>query len=151
MDLIIENTIQINADSSVVWTYLTQPDLMKEWMGEPEMNIVVSTDWVIGSDIFTKGFHHVSFENKGKVLQFEPYTILQYSHLSSISRLPDSVENYSITSFLLKPSQSQTILTVKLENFPTETIFKHLDFYWKSTLVIIKKLIEESEMPSKNI
>ncbi len=151
MDIKIENTLQINAHLSTVWAHLTQPDLMKQWMGEPEMNIEIITEGKIGNSILTKGFHHVNFENKGKVLQFEPFRILQYSHLSSISRLPDSIENYSITTFLLKPSQSQTLLTVKLENFPTETIFKHLDFYWKSTLGIIKKQVEARKETIINI
>jgi hypothetical protein len=32
---------------------------------------------------------------------------------------------------------------VRVENFPTETIYKHLDFYWQGTLPIIKQGVEQ--------
>jgi uncharacterized protein YndB with AHSA1/START domain len=140
----IEKTVAINAPVSVVWNYLTDPDLMKKWMGEPEMKIEIITDWKVGSPIIVKGFHHVYFENKGTVLQFEPDKLLRYSHLSSVSRLPDAVENYSVFTFILNSNQEQTLLTLKAENFPTETIFKHLDLYWKVTIEIIKHKIENN-------
>jgi uncharacterized protein YndB with AHSA1/START domain len=138
----VEKTISINAFPSQVWEYLTDPCLMKKWMGEPEMNIEVNTDWVVGNPILIKGFHHIKFENKGTVLQFDPHKIVQYSHLSSISRLPDTTENYTIITFRLTPNESQTLLTIKIENFPTESIYKHLDFYWHGTTALIKKQIE---------
>ena len=139
----VEKTISINTFPSKVWEYLTDPNLMKKWMGEPEMNIEISTDWVVGNPILIKGFHYIKFENKGTVLQFDPHKIVQYSHLNSISRLPDMTENYAIITFLLTPNENQTLLTVKIENFPTESIYKHLDFYWQSTMTILKKFIEQ--------
>lgn len=138
-----EITIQIEAPPSIIWKNLTNPNLMKNWMGEPEMQIEIHTDWVIGNPIIITGFHHGQFENKGTVLQFAPQKILQYSHLSSISRLPNTAENYSIITFLLTPNEEQTVLTVKVENCPTEIIFKHLDFYWRGTIALIKKHIEQ--------
>ncbi|MES2727110.1 MAG: SRPBCC domain-containing protein [Bacteroidota bacterium] len=140
--MIIENTISIHANPSIVWQYLTKPDLMKKWMGEPAMEIDIQTDWAIGKAITIKGFHHLPFENKGIVLQFEPNRVLQYSHLSSLSRLANTNENYTIITFNLQPNQSETLLTVKIENFPTETIFKHLNLYWRTTTVMIKKIVE---------
>jgi len=139
----VEKTVSINTSHSKVWEYLTDPNLMKKWMGEPEMNIEIITDWVVGNPILIKGFHHIEFENKGTILQFNPHKIVQYSHLSSISRLPDTRENYAIITFLLTPNEKQTLLTVKIENFPTESIYKHLDFYWHGTTTILKKIIEQ--------
>src|SRR6266498_4554712 len=90
---IFNKTISINAPISKVWDTLITPELMKKWMSETEINII--TDWNIGSPILIGGhLHGIKFENKGKVLQFEPEKILQYSHLSSLSRLPDKSENY---------------------------------------------------------
>jgi uncharacterized protein YndB with AHSA1/START domain len=139
----IDRTIIIKAPPSAVWDTLTNPDLIKQWMGEPEVEIEIITDWKVGSPIVTRGFHHIRFENKGTVLQFEPDKVLRYSHLSSLSRLPDKPENYSITEFSLTPLENQTSLTLSLTNFPTESIFKHLDFYWRTTLEIIKRLVEK--------
>ena len=87
---VIENSATIHAPPSEVWRALTDPDLMKQWMAEPEMRIGIITDWKVGSPIIVKGRHNnVDFENKGTVLHFEPNSILRYSHLSSVSRLPD--------------------------------------------------------------
>jgi hypothetical protein len=67
----------------------------------------------------------------------------RYSHLSSISRLPDEQENYSIVAFRLQPKEDETLLTLTLSNFPTESIYQHLAFYWNVTLETLKKMIEE--------
>ena len=140
----IEKTIIIRTNPSIVWKTLTEPDLMKQWMGEVEMEIEIKGNWKVNSPIVISGFHHVKFENKGRVLQFDPNRTLTYSHLSSISRLPDKPENYSIIEFTLTPLDNHTSLTLTVSNFPTETIFKHLDFYWRTTLEIIKNFIERS-------
>lgn len=107
------------------------------------MKIEIFTDWQIGKPIITKGFHHVKFENTGTVLKFEPNKVLSYNYLSSISNLPDEPESYTTIEFRLEPKSNQTLLKVCVSNFPTETIFKHLDFYWNTTLEIIKKQIEK--------
>jgi uncharacterized protein YndB with AHSA1/START domain len=139
----IEKKITIKAPPSIVWNTLTKPELMKEWMGTPEMQIEISTDWKAGSPITIKGFHHIKFENKGTVLQFEPGKVLQYNYLSSLSQLPDEPGNYSVIEFKLAPIEDHSLLTLTIRNFPTETIFKHIDFYWRGTIEILRKLIEE--------
>jgi len=137
----ISKTIQINAPASQVWDVLTKPEVMKKWMSESEIEIV--TDWQVGSPFVIRGkLHRIKFENKGQVLQFEPERILEYSHLSSLSRLPDTPENYSMVEFRLAPGANETGLTLTLRNFPTESIDKHLVFYWNVTLEILKRTIE---------
>ena len=121
---------------------MTNPEEMKQWMAEPEMVVEVETDWAVGSPITVRGFHHVRFANTGTVLRFEPTEVLRYSHLSSLSRLPDKPENQSIFEFRLVPVDHSTSLTVTLSGFPTESIFKHLDFYWRGTIGILKKFVE---------
>jgi uncharacterized protein YndB with AHSA1/START domain len=143
-DNIFNKTININAPISKVWDTLTIPELMKKWMSETDINII--TDWTVGSPILIRGhLHRIKFENKGTVLQFEREKILQYSHLSSLSRLADKPENYSVLEFRIAPINNQTTLTLTLSNFPTETIYKHLAFYWNVTLEILKRMIEEQE------
>ena|SRR6218665_1640908 len=141
---LIQRSINIQASPDLVWRHLTEPALMIAWMGDPELQIEVITGWETGGPILIKGFHHAKFENSGRVMQFEPEKVLQYSHLSSVSRLPDVPENYSIHSFRLEPENGQTLLSLRVENFPTETIYKHLEFYWAGTLSVIKNRIEAS-------
>ena len=135
-------TIKIDTDPAKVWTVLTDLRLMEQWLGEPEMKIQVQTDWKVNEPISIRGFHHIEFENKGTVLQYNKGRRLSYSHLSSISRLPDKPENYSVLEFVLTPVEDHTQLTHNISKFPTETIRKHLEFYWRTTIVTIKKTVE---------
>ena len=115
---------------------------MKQWMGEPEMALDIIADWKVGNPIIIRGFHHVQFENKGYVLRFQPGRILKYDYLSSLSCLPDKGENRTVIEFILTPIENRTTLTLTLSNFPTEAIFKHVSFYWTTTIDVIKKTIE---------
>ncbi len=135
-------TIQINAPVSTVWNALIDPTIMKKWMAETDIDIL--TDWQVGSPFTIRGsLHGIKFENRGTVLQFDPEKLLCYSHLSTISRLPDAPESYSALAFELVPLEDQTVLTVTVRHFATETIYKHMAFYWNVTPGILKKLIEQ--------
>lgn len=146
MTNLIEKTVVINALATNVWKALTQPFLMKQWMGEEEMNLHIQTSWAVNTPITITGFHHLPFVNKGTILEFDEEKVLSYSQNSSLSRLPDVPENYSVIKFNLSPSDTQTALTLTITNFPTETIYKHLEFYWQSTIVLLKKFVESSSL-----
>ena len=140
---VFNKVVIIHAPTSQVWQALTAPELMKKWM-MPDLELNISTDWKLGSPMIIRGtMNGKAFENNGKVLQFEPEKILQYSHLSSISRLPDRPESYTLIEFRLQPTENQTTVTLTLSNFPTESIYQHLVFYWNVTLEVLKKMIEE--------
>ena len=141
-DPVINKTITIQALPAKVWEAITQPALMQQWMTETPIEII--TSWEVGEPITIQGdWYHSRFENKGVVLQFEPERVLEYSHLSSLSRLADQVENYSVIKFALTPREDGTELTLTLSNFPTDVIYKHLAFYWNVTLVLLKKFVEQ--------
>ena len=135
-------TVTINATPATVWFVLTDPKSMAAWMGDPGMKLEVETSWKIDSPIAIRGFHHIKFENKGTILKYDKEQVVSYSHLSSVSRLPDSIENYAVLEFILTPINNQTILAVTVTNFPTETIQKHLEFYWRGTVAKIKEYAE---------
>lgn len=139
----MNKTVTINASTTQVWHVLTTPDLMKKWM-LTEVEIEIITNWKVGSPMLIRGnMNGKDFENTGQVLQFEPERILQYSHLSSLSRLPDVPESYSIIEFKLTPVENQTTLALTVSNFPTESIYKHLTFYWNVTLEVLKRLVKK--------
>jgi uncharacterized protein YndB with AHSA1/START domain len=139
----IERTVVIRAQPSVVWEALTIPEQMFQWMSGPELHLRIATTWEVGSPMRIWSKAHVPFENDGQVLQFEPERLLAYNHLSSLSRLPKRPENYSTLVFRLAPASEGTALTVSICGFPTETIFQHLNFYWRVTLGILKRYVEE--------
>ena len=139
----ITKTITINASPTTVWAALTEPAIMQQWMAEGEIEI--RTNWQIGQPMIIWGhLHRGKFENKGQVLQFQPEQLLQYTHLSSLSRLPDEPASYTTIEFRLAPVAAQTALTLTAWNFPTETIYKHWAFYWPVALSVLKKLVEQT-------
>jgi uncharacterized protein YndB with AHSA1/START domain len=139
--------VSIDAPASFVWRALTTPALMKKWM-MPDGELQIITDWEVGSPLSIRGhMNGKDFENRGKVLQYEFEKTLQYSHLSSISRLPDRPENYSIIEFRLQPIKEQTILTITLSNFPTASIYQHLAFYWNVAPEVLKQMVEKQGSP----
>jgi uncharacterized protein YndB with AHSA1/START domain len=136
-------SIHIEAPSSAVWNALTHPDKMTVWMTETEIDIL--TDWKVGSPIVIRGDKYwTPFENKGIVLVFDPEKILCYTHLSSLSHLPDLPASYVVFRFTLEPTDMGTTLMIDLSNFPTESVYKHLVFYWGVTLGVLKNYVERN-------
>jgi uncharacterized protein YndB with AHSA1/START domain len=140
----VSKSIRINAPLDAVWEALTKPELMKNWMHDSEIEIV--TTWEVGSPISInvhEASYKTAFTNTGVVLQFVKNRVLEYSHLSSLSRLADQAENYSLIRFTLQPEADCTLLELNLSNFPTESHYKHIDFYWTVTLEILKRFLED--------
>src|ERR1700722_1360652 len=130
----VRKSIRINASLNAVWEALTQPELMKSWMADSEIEIV--TTWEVGSPIIINvqaESYKTAFTNTGVVLQFLKNRVLEYSHLSSLSRLPDQAESYTLIRFTLQQEEGHTLLELYLSNFPTESHYKHIDFYWGVT------------------
>lgn len=126
----------------MVWDHLTQPLLMNSWMSEERLEII--TDWNVGTAI-TIGLelHGIKVQSSGTVLACEPQHLLRYTHLSSLSELPDIQENYAVLQFLLEAAPEGTRLEVSISNFATEAIYRHMLFYWNTALELLKKKIEE--------
>jgi uncharacterized protein YndB with AHSA1/START domain len=141
----IEKHVIINAPRSTVWDGLTTPSALQQWMGTPEMRIQIISTWKVAEPLLITGVLHGPFQNKGTIVRFEPEHRLCYTHLSSASRLPDEPQNYALLCFALAEAEAatQTSLTLTVDNFPTETIFKHLNFYWSTALQVFKKFVEQ--------
>ena len=140
----IQKSIRVNASLTAVWAALTQPELMKSWMHDSEIEIV--TTWEVGSPIVINIYeasYKAAFTNTGVVLQFLKERVLEYSHLSSLSQLADESKNYTLIRFDLKQEEDCTLLELDLSNFPTESHYKHIDFYWTVTLEVLKRFVEE--------
>ncbi len=140
----IRKSIRVNASSAAVWEALTLPELMKSWMLDSEIEIV--TTWEVGSPIIISvqaESHKADFKNTGVVLQFVENSVLEYSHLSSLSQLPEQDENYTLIKFTLQQEENHTRLELDLSNFPTESTYKHIEFYWSITLEVLKRFVEE--------
>jgi uncharacterized protein YndB with AHSA1/START domain len=140
--------VTVAAPVSVVWERLVSLQSMREWLGGSDFSIEVDTTWEEGSAIVIRGLHHKRFESRGMVLAFKPCDALIFTHLSSLSGLPDLPCNYTTLSFMLEDTGSQTIVRFVASGFPTQSIYKHLQFYWMGTLDIFKRYVEESSVRS---
>src|SRR5690242_19698802 len=114
-----EESVLIAAPADAVWENLTSTQLAPQWMGDPEMAVELETEWIVGGPVVVRGFHHVPFENTGKVLAFEPGRRLVYTHLSSLSRLPDEPASYTTLAFALSPVTDGSSLLLVASGFPT--------------------------------
>ena len=139
---VIEKTVVVAASPAAVWDALTDPAAMRVWMGEPEMAIDVATDWRPGAPIVISGVHHGPFRNLGIVLDAVPGALLRYTHLSSVSALADVPEHYSVIAFALDAAEGGTSVRLMVERFATETIYRHLDLYWRGTMEVFKAFVE---------
>jgi uncharacterized protein YndB with AHSA1/START domain len=139
----VEKIITIDAPLHTVWNVLTTSELVKKWITDDE-GIEIVSDWKVGSTITFSGVsHRVRFNDKGQILESVPNKFLKYSYWSSISRLPDTPDNYSTIEFTLTTNENHTLVKVIQSNLVTEVIYKHINFYWNAALRNIKKVAEE--------
>lgn len=147
----ITRTIDIDVSPSLVWHALTDPHSMPAWMSDEPLE--VETNWAIGGPIILRGVLHgrLRFENRGVVQAFEPERTLRYTHWNTLSRrvLPDIPENHAVFSFSLAPSAGGTRLMLVLSNLADRAVYGHLDFYWDTTLVVLKRFCETAGIPEE--
>jgi uncharacterized protein YndB with AHSA1/START domain len=131
----------ISASAGKVWHALTDPELIKKYM----FGTTVISEWKEGSKIIWKGeWEGKQYEDKGKILLFEPKQRLQYSHFSPLSGLPDSPENYHIVTIDLEEKDQQTIVTLVQTNNADEKTKDHSEKNWKMMLASMKKILEQT-------
>ena len=133
--------ILINTSAKNIWAVLTQPALIGKWMLDTPVEIL--TEWREGGTLLERGdLHGLAFENRGLIRRFDPPNALEYTHWSTLSVVPDLPENYSILHFDLQETANQTLLTLTIGNLLTFEILKHMEFYWKTALHLLKEVAE---------
>jgi uncharacterized protein YndB with AHSA1/START domain len=139
-DLIAKASIAINATIDKVWDALVKPEAIKQYM----FGTTVVTDWRKGSPIAWKGeWEDKPYEDKGVILRFEPGRLLQYSHFSPLSGLPDKPENYHTVTIELSGEGNQTHVLLAQDNNSTAQACEHSANNWKMMLDALKKFLEQ--------
>lgn len=140
-DFIAKSTIQINSPAAKVWEALTIPDKIKHYM----FGTNVISDWKEGSPIIWKGeWNGKHYEDKGTILKYKPYDLIEYSHFSPISGLPDKPENYHKVKIELSRKGNLTIVSLSQDNNLTEDEREHSEKNWKLMLEGLKKFVEDN-------
>jgi uncharacterized protein YndB with AHSA1/START domain len=129
----------IDAPTDVVWTALTDPDIVKRYM----FGATVTTDWRTGSPITWSGeWNGDPFEDKGFVLKVDPGRLLEYSHYSPLSGRPDSPEHYHVVAVTLTPDGRRTRVDLVQSNIATHEVQAHAEANWHFVLNGLKQTVE---------
>jgi uncharacterized protein YndB with AHSA1/START domain len=138
--LIANRSITINAPVTIVWAALISPEMIKKYLFGTD----VVSDWKVGSPIIFKGeWQGKTYKDKGVILRLEPERLIQYSHWSNLSGLPDTPENYHIVTFELSGQGSRTLLSLSQDNNPDEESREHSRKNWEMVLATLKSLLEQ--------
>ncbi len=137
--LVAQASITIGASSADVWSALVTPAAIKQYMFGTN---VVST-WKEGSPIVWKGeWQGKAYEDKGVILQFEPERLLQYSHFSPLSGLPDTPQSYHTVTLELTAEGGRTRVVLSQDNNVTEKAREHSEENWGMMLAALKQFVE---------
>jgi uncharacterized protein YndB with AHSA1/START domain len=138
-NLIAKASATIDAPVAKVWDALVNPEAIKQYM----FGTNVATDWQEGSPITWKGeWQGKTYEDKGVIRQVKPERILQYSHFSPLSGLPDQPESYHTVTIELSAKGTQTLVTLAQDNNATEEEREHSERNWGMMLSALKKFLE---------
>lgn len=137
----------INAPVAEVWNALTDPDVVKQYF----FNTNVDSDWKKGAPITYWGiWEGKEYRDKGTILDIEEEKILRHTHWSSLSGSPDTPENYYTVTYELQPQgDDQTQLTITQEGNMTDKSAEHSAKNWQGVLAKLKELLETH--PSLNL
>lgn len=128
----------IKAPITKVWEALTQPELVKQYFFDSNLE----TDWKTGSPIYFKGeYEGKLYQDKGTVLEYIPNKTLSFSYLSDWSGLPDEPGNYLLVKYAVEEVPEGTRLTITQSNYDAEKA-SHSEGNWATVIDGLKKLVE---------
>ena len=139
--MIAKARTSIGAPIDKVWDALTNPAIIKKYM----FGTTVSSDWKQGSDITWKGeWKGKQYEDKGKIVEIKPKTLLSYTHFSPLTGERDLLENYHTVTIKLGTKNGSTTVHLSQDNNKTEDSRRHSEDNWNMMLSELKKLLEKS-------
>lgn len=139
-DLVVSESVDIQASVSQVWEALTNPSIIKEYL----FGTNTITDWKVGSEVSFQGeFDGHSYHDKGVVLENDLHKTLIYSYWSGFSGLEDMPENYAIVKYTINPKNAEsTTFTWTQTGYPSPEAHQHSQSGMKEFLEHMKTVIE---------
>jgi uncharacterized protein YndB with AHSA1/START domain len=146
-ELIVRNSITINADATKVWAVLTNPEQTKKYMFGCE----TVSDWKQGSSLLWQGNYEgkTMVFVKGYILEIVPNRLLKYSVIDPNAAYADIPENYLSVEYRLEKQNDATVLAVIQDGFEdaAEGRKRFEETYnngegWNPILVQIKQIAE---------
>jgi uncharacterized protein YndB with AHSA1/START domain len=138
-DIGTSTTVTIDAPIEEVWAAITTPERIKEWF----FGVETRSDWKAGSELVHTGeWQGRPYEDKGTIARIEPPTLLEHTHWSPMSGLPDEAESYETVVWQLSSDDQTTELTVSETNLPSEEARQLSEQSWRVVLDGLKRLLE---------
>jgi uncharacterized protein YndB with AHSA1/START domain len=135
------STILIDAPTSQVWSVITDPESIQEFM----FGTAVITDWTVGSPINWRGeWKGKAYEDKGVILAIEPRKRLVHTHFSPLSGQEDVPENYHTLTWTLEDKADKTKLTLSQDNNASAEEAEHSKGMWDTLVQGVKTVAERS-------
>jgi uncharacterized protein YndB with AHSA1/START domain len=129
----------VSATPERVWTALTEPDQIAEYMYGSK----VETSWEVGSPITWDGeYEGRPYQDKGEVLTYDEPRILSVTHYSPMMGQPDEPENYHTLVYTLTASADGTHLELTQDGNDSEEQAEQFSKNWQDMLDGLKKLVE---------
>ena len=138
-NFVARQSIRINAPLAKVWDALVNPKLIKQYM----FGTNAVSDWREGSPIIFKGeWQGRTYEDKGVILRLKPEQVIQYTHFSPLSGLPDIPENYHTVTIELAREKNGVTVSLSQDNNPTDEAREHSEKNWGMMLEGLLRLLE---------
>ena len=139
-DLIVSQSILINASIEKVWEALISPAIIKKYL----FGTNTITDWKVGSKIIFQGeYEGNTYKDKGVIKENKLHETLSYSYWSGFSGVEDKPENYSTVTYKVKSiSPTQTEFTWTQSGYATEDGYNHSLSGMSAFLEQMKNVIE---------
>ena len=139
-NLIVSESIEVNASPEKVWLALTTPEIIKDYLYGTE----TITDWKVDSEIIFQGeYEGKHYRDKGVILENDVEEKLSYSYWSGFSGTEDKPENYSTVTYTLeKKDNDHTVFTWEQKGFPTEEACRHSKSGMKEFMQKVKEVME---------
>ena len=135
--------VDVAATPERVWSALTDPDQIKEYM----FGSVVSTTWEVGSPITWDGeYEGRPYQDKGEVLTYDEPHVLSVTHYSPMMGQPDEPENYHTLVYTLTATGSGddqvTHLDLTQDGNESDEQAEQFSQHWQQMLDGLKAQVE---------
>jgi uncharacterized protein YndB with AHSA1/START domain len=138
-DLEARASVIVAARPGDVWDALVDPAQIKQYM----FGTTVESDWTEGAAISWRGeWQGTAYEDRGRIMRVEPGRLLQYSHFSPLSGLPDEPENYHTVTVTLARDEHGTRVTLTQDGNATEEARQHAEGNWRTMLGALRDHVE---------
>jgi uncharacterized protein YndB with AHSA1/START domain len=150
-ELIIRNTIAVNAPVSLLWKVLTDNEFIQQYM----FGCYAESDWKPGSPLLWKGAADGQLYVKGHVVAIEPPHWLVYTVIDPNSTIADIPPNYlKVTCQIKERNDHASTLEITQGDFATvedgQKRYKDALDGGDTILIAIKKLAEAQCQTSKS-